>query len=77
MNSGYRAALRAKQFALCSPIEGQASVVHQPVRGELWRMPFKIAVTMSGARKASLTRRERYDPTTPSSTAISLKVRLL
>jgi hypothetical protein len=39
MNSGYRAALRAKQFALCSPIEGQASVVHQPVRGELWRMP--------------------------------------
>jgi hypothetical protein len=26
-------------IALCRPIEGQSSIVHQPVGGELWRMP--------------------------------------
>ena len=31
--------LRAEQFALRAPIEGQPGVIHQPVRGELRRMP--------------------------------------
>ena len=37
---GYlQGALRAEQFALCLPLKGQAGVFHQPVRGELCRMP--------------------------------------
>ena len=30
--------LRAEQLALCTPIEGQAGIVHQPIGGELGRM---------------------------------------
>jgi hypothetical protein len=34
-----RALLSAEEFALRAPIQGQAGIVHQPVRGELRRMP--------------------------------------
>ena len=39
MSEGLLMRLRAEEFALCGPIERQAGIVHQPVGGELWRMP--------------------------------------
>jgi hypothetical protein len=38
LQMGYWCASRAEESALCGPIEGQASIVHQSVGGELWSM---------------------------------------
>jgi hypothetical protein len=69
--------MRFKSRAVRSAIEGQPGIIHQPVCGELWRMSAaQDRGDNVGGQEGDLMRRETYEPLIPSSSAISLKVRL-